>query len=88
MELYQRMEEGSLMGRSHRVQLSYKLKVKPTLSRLPQLLRVRNPPAMQETQVQSLGQEDSLKEEMGTHSDICASKIPWTKEPGKLESMG
>ena len=43
---------------------------------------------MQETQVQSLGQEDPLKEEMGTHSDICASKIPWTKEPGKLESMG
>ena len=43
---------------------------------------VKNPPAMQETQVQSLGQEDPLEEEMATHSSILARKIPWTEEPG------
>ena len=48
---------------------------------------VKNPPAMQETQktlVQSLGQEDSLEEEMATHSSILAWRIPWTEEPGDL----
>ena len=39
-------------------------------------------------QVQSLGQEDSLEEEMATHSSILAWKIPWTEEPGRLKSMG
>ena len=46
---------------------------------------------MQETQgtrVQSLGQEDSLEEEMATHSRILAWEIPWTEEPGGLQSMG
>ena len=43
---------------------------------------------MQETQVQSLGQEDPLEEEMATHSSIFAWKIPWTEEPGELQSMG
>ena len=43
---------------------------------------------MQETQVQSLGQEDPLKEDMATHSSILAWKIPWTEEPGGLWSMG
>ena len=42
----------------------------------------------QETKVQSLHQEDPLKEEMPTHSSILAGKIPWTKEPGGLQSMG
>ena len=42
----------------------------------------------QETQVQSLGQEDSLKEEMATHSSILAWTIPWTEEPGGLQSLG
>ena len=42
---------------------------------------------MQETQVQSLDQEDSLEEEMATHSSILAWKIPWTEEPGGLQSM-
>ena len=42
----------------------------------------------QETQVQSLGQEDPLEEEMATHSSILAWKIPWTEEPGGLQSMG
>ena len=42
----------------------------------------------QETWVQSLGQEGPLKEEMATHSSILAWKIPWTEEPGGLQSMG
>ena len=43
---------------------------------------------MQETQVQSLGREDSLEEEMATHSSILAWKIQWTEEPGGLQSKG
>ena len=43
---------------------------------------------MQETQVQSLGQEDPLEKEMATHSSILAWGIPWTEEPGRLQSMG
>ena len=53
--------------------------------------RVKNPPAMQETQerrVLSLGGEDPLEEEMATHSSILAWRIPWTEEPGRLQSMG
>ena len=49
---------------------------------------VKNPPAMQETQVQSLGQEDPLEEGMAAHSSILACEIPWTEEPGGLQSMG
>ena len=45
-------------------------------------------PIMQETWVQSLGQEDLLEEEMATHSGILAWKIPWTEEPDRLQSMG
>ena len=45
-------------------------------------------PAMQETQVQSLGEEDPLEKEMTMHSSILAWKIPWTEEPGGLQSMG
>ena len=48
---------------------------------------VKNLPATQETQVQSVGQEDPLDEEMATHSSILAL-IPWTEEPGRLQSMG
>ena len=47
--------------------------------------RVKNLPAMQETGVWSLGQEDPLEKEMATHSSILAWKIPWMKEPGRLE---
>ena len=43
---------------------------------------------MQETQVQSLGQEDPLEKEMATHSSILAWKIPWTEKPGRLWFMG
>ena len=49
---------------------------------------VKRLPTMQETRVQSLGQEDLLEEEMATHSSILAWKIPWTEEPGRLQSMG
>ena len=47
--------------------------------------RVKNLPAMQEVQVQSLGQEDSLEEETATHSSILTSRILWTEEPGGLQ---
>ena len=50
--------------------------------------RVKCLPAMRETQVQSLGQEDPLEKEMATHSSTLAWKIPWTEEPCKLQSMG
>ena len=43
---------------------------------------------MQETQVQSLGQEDPLEKEMATHSNTLAWEIPWTEEPSRLQSMG
>ena len=49
---------------------------------------VKNLPAMQETQVQSLGDKDPLEEEMATHSSILAWRIPWTEEAGGLYSMG
>ena len=45
-------------------------------------------PTMWETQVQSLGRKDLLEKEMATHSSILAWKIPWTEEPGRLQSMG
>ena len=48
----------------------------------------RSPPAMQETWVQSLGQEDPLEKGMATYSSILAWRIPWTEEPGGLQSMG
>ena len=49
---------------------------------------VKNLPAMQETHVPSLGQEDPLEKEMATHSNILAWRIPWTEEPGRVQSMG
>ena len=48
---------------------------------------VKNLPAMKETWVQFLGWEDPLEEEMATHSSILAWGIPWTEEPGELQSM-
>ena len=55
----------------------------------PQLLQmVKNLPAMLETRVQSLGLEDPLEKRMATHSSILAWRIPWTEEPGGLQSMG
>ena len=49
---------------------------------------VKNLPAMQETQVPSLGQEDLLEKGMATHSRILAWRIPWTEQPGGLQSIG
>ena len=49
---------------------------------------IKNPPAIQEMRVQSLGLEDSLEKEIATHSSILACEIPWTEEPGGLQSMG
>ena len=49
---------------------------------------VKNLPVMQETQIQSLGQEDPLEKGMATHSCILAWRIPWSEEPGGLQSMG
>ena len=50
--------------------------------------RVKTSPAMQETRVQSLGQEDPLEKEMATHPSTLAWKMPWTEEPGRLQFMG
>ena len=49
---------------------------------------VKNPPAMWETWVRSLGLEDPLEKEMATHSSILAWRILWTEEPGRLQSRG
>ena len=49
---------------------------------------VKTPPIKQETQVQSLGREDSLEKEMATHASLLALEIPWTEELGGLQSMG
>ena len=50
--------------------------------------KVKNLPAVQETQVRSLGQGDPLEKEMATHSSILAWEILWTEESGRLQSMG
>ena len=55
-------------------------------SLVPQL--IKNPPAKQEARVQSLGREDPLEKGMATHSSILAWRIPWTEEPGGLQSVG
>ena len=55
---------------------------------LPIAQMVKNLPAVQETQVRSLGQEDPLEKETATHSSILAWRIPWTEEPGELQFMG
>ena len=64
---------------------SYRIKAMPA-SLVAQM--VKRLPAMQETWAQSLGREDPLEKEMATHSSTLAWKIPWTEEPGGLQSMG
>ena len=49
---------------------------------------IKSMPVMQETQLQSLDQDDLLEKGMATHSSILAGRIPWTEEPGGLQSMG
>ena len=58
------------------------------LNEIPRAQMVKNLPAMQETQVQSLGWEDSLEKGMAIHSSILAWRIPWTEEPGELQVHG
>ena len=53
----------------------------------PGALVVKNPPALQEAGVQSLCQEDHLKKEVAAHSSILAWRVPWTEEPGQLQSI-
>ena len=68
--------------------------IRETFETIPLLLaslvaqRLKRLPAMQETWVRSLGWEDPLEEEMATHSSILAWRIPWTEEPGGLQSTG
>ena len=59
-----------------------------SLKIFPVAQMVKNQSAMQETQVQSLGWEDPLEKGMATHSSIVAWRIPWTGEPGRLQSIG
>ena len=54
----------------------------------PVVKAIKNLPAMQETWVQFLGGEDPLENEMTTHSSLLAGEIPWTEEPGGLQSTG
>ena len=60
----------------------------PSLLGFPGSSVVKNPPAIQETQLQSLGWEDLLEDGMVTHSSTLAWGIPWTEKPGGLQSMG
>ena len=60
----------------------------PQLRASPVAPLVKKLPAVQETWVQSLGQEDPLEKEMATHSTILAWEIPWTEEPSGLQSLG
>ena len=64
------------------------LESKPQIQSSLVAQKVKNLPAMQETQFQSLGGEDPLEKEMATHSNILAWGIPRTEEPGRLQSMG
>ena len=80
-----------VLERSHLVQLTFsrrRLQKGVDFRGYPGGSAVKNPPTMQEAQVPPLGQEDPLEEEMATHSNILAWKIPWTKEPGMVETMG
>ena len=58
----------------------------PEASLVAQMVKLL--PAVRETRVGSLGWEESLEKEMATHSSTLAQKIPWTEEPGRLQSMG
>ena len=59
-----------------------------SLASLVAQMMKRNPPAMQETWVRSLGWEDPLEEDMATHSSFLAWRIPWTERPGGIRSIG
>ena len=87
--LNERMLRPVLIKKKKKIQSVCRTYIKLTLkvtSLVAQL--VKNLPAMQETWVRFLGWEDSLEKEMATHSSILAWRIPWTEEPGGLQSMG
>ena len=67
-------------------QVFFKLSTEDMASLVAQ--SVKNLPAVQETGLPSLGREDPLEKEMATHSSVPAWEIPWTEEPGGLQSMG
>ena len=73
---------------SRRVNLIPVLLIIPILRGSLVAQTVKNPPAIQETRVRSLGQEDPLEKGMAIHSSILAWRIPWTEEPGELQSIG
>ena len=76
------------MGKAHTSKLGAELEISLSLS-LSFLVvpSVKNPPAMQETRVRSLGREDPLEKETATHSTILAWEIPWTEEHSRLQSV-
>ena len=65
-----------------------KLYLNKVITQIVLVQTVRSPPAMQETRIQSLGWEDPLEKEMATLSSTLAWRIPWTEEPGGLQSVG
>ena len=81
-------------GHGQHISTSFKMSILHTsnkclvLKEFPRGSAVKNLPAKQESQVRSLGWEDPLEEGMATHSSIRAWRIPWTEEPGGLQSMG
>ena len=74
------------MGLVARIRTSELVRVIARASLVAQM--VKNLPAMQETWVQSLGRENPLEKGIATHSSILAWRIPWTEEPGGLQSVG
>ena len=74
------------MPNTHRCEAKWKSMSKCSASLVAQM--VKHLPAVQQTWVRSLGWEDPLEKEMATHSNILSWKIPWTEEPGSLQSMG
>ena len=71
----------------HKKKEAWKIKSSMLEALWASFMVVKNLPAMQETQVQSLGPEDPLEKGMATHSSILAWRIPWIEEPGSLQSM-
>ena len=72
----------------HKKKEAWKIKSSMLEALWASFMVVKNLPAMQETQVQSLGPEDPLEKGMATHSSILAWRIPWIEEPGRLQFMG
>ena len=86
MKLFIMMNSWLCYGGVWRCENKISLRTFPGVSLVAQM--VKNPSAMQETQVQSLGREDPLEKGMATHSSIPAWINPWTEKPGGLQFMG